>query len=343
MRWFREIALAAVAVSLAACGGNAPAATSSVPAAQAPPPAPAAWVTFKHLPGVVDIAGPRAGGAFVVSAAGQLSLFRPDGTLTPFARGRGGYQTAKTAEPYLTLVSGVAVPGSHCSFRAGTAYALEPGKRPEIMVIAPQGRAMPFTSLPAATSLSGITYDGTGGFGHRLLVVAGTRHGMTVFGIGCDGRPVPIAAGAPRVEGGIAVAPPTFGRFAGDLIAPDEVTGLVYAIDPVGRVTVLARSGRPAGGDIGAESAGFVPPAVTAAYLADRFSPGNKHPGDNVILRLSATALATAGIKPGDLLVATEASAQTVDIRCAASCTARYVADGPAIAHAEGHIAFAVS
>jgi hypothetical protein len=291
----------------------------------------------------VDIAGPRTDGAFLVSAAGQLSLFRPDGTLTPFARGMGGYQTAKSTEPYLTLVGGVAIPGSHCSFRAGTAYALEPGKRPEIMTITPQGRATPFASLPTATSLSGITYDGTGRFGHRLLVLAGTRNGMTVFGIGCDGHPVPVATGAPRMEGGIAVAPQTFGRFAGDLIAPNEVNGLVYAIDPAGRVTVLARSGRPVGGDIGVESAGFVPPAVTAAYLADRYSPGNKHPGDNVILRLSAAALATAGIKPGDLMVATEGSAETIDIRCAANCTVRYVAAGPAIAHAEGHIAFAAS
>jgi len=28
-------------------------------------------------------------------------------------------------------------------------------------------------------------------------------------------------------------------------------------------------------------------------------------------------------------------------VRCAAACTVRYVAAGPAIAHAEGHIVFA--
>ena len=103
------------------------------------------------------------------------------------------------------------------------------------------------------------------------------------------------------------------------------------------------RSGLPAGGDIGVESAGFVPPRAAAAYLADRFSAGNRHPGDNVILRLSAAELARAGIQAGDLLVGTEGGARTIDVRCAATCTVRYVAAGPAIAHAEGRIAFALS
>jgi hypothetical protein len=91
------------------------------------------------------------------------------------------------------------------------------------------------------------------------------------------------------------------------------------------------------------ESAGFVPPRVAAAYLADRLTPGNKHPGDDVILRLSAAALARAGIRAGDLLVATEGGARTIDVRCANTCTVRLVAAGPAVAHAEGHIVFASS
>jgi hypothetical protein len=164
-----------------------------------------------------------------------------------------------------------------------------------------------------------------------------------VFAIGCDGRASVVTAGAPAMEGGIAVAPASFGRFGGDLIAPDEGSGQVYAVDPSGKVVTLARSGLPAGGDIGVESAGFVPPGAAAAYLADRYSAPNKHPGDNAIVRLSAAALARAGIRAGDLLVATEGGARTIDVRCAAACTVRYVAAGPAIAHAEGHIAFASS
>ena len=58
------------------------------------------------------------------------------------------------------------------------------------------------------------------------------------------------------------------------------------------------------------------------------------------ILRLPGHELISAGVRAGDLLVATEASARTIVVRCASSCTARYIAAGPAITHAEGHIAF---
>jgi hypothetical protein len=209
-------------------------------------------------------------------------------------------------------------------------------------MISPQGQARRFASLPAGRFPSGIAFDSTGRFGHRLLVTAGSGGRTTVFGISCDGRVSTVAAGAPAMEGGIVVAPATFGTFGGDLIAPDEGSGQVYAVDPSGQVVTLARSGLPAGGDIGVESAGFVP-AQAAAYLADRFSAGNRHPGDDAILRLSAADLARAGIRAGDLLVATEGGARTIDVRCAATCTVRYVAAGPAIAHGEGHIVFASS
>lgn len=91
------------------------------------------------------------------------------------------------------------------------------------------------------------------------------------------------------------------------------------------------------------ESTGFVPPGFSAgdsAYLADRFSRGNKHPGTDSILRLPGPELIKAGVKPGDLLVATEGGARTIDVRCAASCAVRYIATGLAISHAEGHIVF---
>jgi len=62
-----------------------------------------------------------------------------------------------------------------------------------------------------------------------------------------------------------------------------------------------------------------------------------------VCFRYAAADLARAGIRAGDLLVATEGGAKTIDIRCTAACAIRYVAAGPAIAHAEGHIVFASS
>ena len=145
------------------------------------------------------------------------------------------------------------------------------------------------------------------------------------------------------MEGGIAVAPGSFGRYGGDLIAPSEITGRVYAIRPDGTVVTLAVSGLPHGGDIGVEGAGFVPPWFgpgDAAYLADRYSRGNKHPGSNSILRLPGSQLTKAGVRPGDLLVATEAGARTMIVHCVSTCTVRYLAAGSAITHTEGHIVF---
>jgi hypothetical protein len=241
------------------------------------------------------------------------------------------------------IVNGVSAQGDHCAFPRDAAFAIQPGTQPGVIMISPAGRARRFASLPPGSTLSGIAFDATGRFGRRLLVTAGLRGGTTVFGIGCDGRLSTVTAGGPPVEGGIVVAPATFGEFGGDLIAPNETSGRVYAVTPSGRVVILARSGLPAGGDIGVESAGFAPAAAAAMYLADRFTPGNRHPGDDAILKLSAAGLARAGIRAGDLLVATEGGAKTIDVRCAATCAVRYVAAGPAIAHAEGHIVFSSS
>jgi hypothetical protein len=142
------------------------------------------------------------------------------------------------------------------------------------------------------------------------------------------------------VEGGIAVAPATFGRFAGDLIESDELGGDTYAVTPGGRNLLVASSGLPHGGDTGVESEAFLPAGRFAALLADRLTPGNPHPGDNVLLRLSSAVLSAAGARPGDLLDASEGGAKTIAVRCGSGgCTVREVANGPAIAHAEGHIA----
>jgi hypothetical protein len=151
-----------------------------------------------------------------------------------------------------------------------------------------------------------------------------------------------LAVGA-AAAGVTAVTLAACGSSPGPASPPPSAAWKVFRHLPGVVVITLVRSGLPAGGDIGVESAGFVPPGAAAAYLADRYSAPNKHPGDNAILRLPAAELVRAGIRAGDLLVATEGGARTIDVRCAAACTVRYVAAGPAIAHAEGHIAFASS
>jgi hypothetical protein len=324
-----------VSVALMAC-------TSHSGIHQAPRLLPAHWAKFIHLPGVVDL-GPRGDGSLVVAAAGRLSILSRTGMVTAFARGPAGYSTKQGPEPYLTVAGTDAVAGSRCSFHSGTIFALQPGSHPGVVMIGADGRARRFASLAAAMP-TGIAFDASGHFGHRLLVTTKSASGSAVLAIDCAGRIEVVTGHAPAVEGGITVAPDSFGRFAGDLIAPDERTGRIYAIRPGGAVVLLAASGLPHGGDIGVESAGFVPPGFApgdAAFLADRFSKGNRHPGTNSILRLAGSELIKAGVRPGDLLVASEASARTIVVRCTQTCTVRYVAAGPAITHAEGHIAFA--
>src|SRR5258705_344058 len=174
------------------------------------------------------------------------------------------------------------------------------------------GLAGQFAGLPATAAPGGIPFDSVGHFGHKLLVTVTAHARTTVLAIDCTGAAREITTHAPAMEGGITIAPASFGRYGGDLIAPGETSGRIFAIRPDGTVATVAVSGLPHGGDIGVESTGFVPPGFSSsdsAFLADRYSRGNKHPGTNSILRLPGPDLIRSGIQPGDLLVATEAGA----------------------------------
>ena len=327
-------ALLAVPLLLACCGSG--------PASEA---RREHWHRARHVPGVVDLTGPRRDGRLTVAAAGRLSLLRLGGGLTGFARGRGGYSTPASAEAYVALAGRRHVPGAGCSFARDDLFALDPSSsRPGVVRVDARGRVSRFANLPGGSFPNGIAFDTVGRFGFGLLVTTQVAKRTTLVALDCRGRARTIARGAPRSEGGIAIAPPTFGSFGGQLIAPDEHGGRIVAIAADGSARTVAASGLPTGSDIGVESAGFVPAGLGssgAAYLADRGTPGNPHPGTDSILRLSGAALRRAGVRTGDLLVATEAGARTIAVRCASTCTVRRIADGPAVAHAEGHIVFA--
>jgi hypothetical protein len=272
----------------------------------------------------------------VLAGNARLSLLTPAGRVTPFASGPGGYRSPGGEEPYIALSPG------GC-YGNGVVYGLRLTAGRGVVAISASDTVRRFATLGVPGLIDGITFDRTGGFAHRLLVTSNAGARTAVEAIDCRGMVSTITRSAPRVEGGIAVAPSTFGRFAGDLIAPSESSGLVYAITPQGKSHLLANSDVPHGGDIGVERQGFVPHDPRAgAFLADRFTPGNRHPGDDAVLRILAGELRKAGVRPGDLLVSTEGGALTDAITCSATaCRTRLVAQGPAIAHGEGHIAFA--
>jgi hypothetical protein len=336
------LAAAAVAAAAALCGCQAGPGTTSAggPGGGA---FPARWVPYVRAGTVVDLTAARADGRLTVAAAGRLLLLGPGRAVTPFARGPAGYATEAGAESYLVLSPGGQVPGAGCAFPAGAVFALRPGTGPGVMEVTADGRARRLASLPG-TFLNGIALDDVGRFGRRLLVTSVVGGRTSVFSLDCAGRVATIATGLPRVEGGITVAPPSFGAYGGDLIAADELTGRIWAISPAGRAALVVRAAVPSGPDTGPESTGFVPAGFGPgwdAYVADRLTPGNRHPGTGTVLRLPAAGLLRAGTRPGDLLVAAEGGARTIRVRCAAACTAQRVAAGPAVAHTEGHIVFA--
>jgi hypothetical protein len=312
---------------------------SSVAAAA---PASGKWRVVVKVPGIVDVVGPRADGRLVLSTRGGLFVMRPTGSPVPYARGPQGY-AGSSGEPYIALGGGRQVPGASCAFERDVVFALDPGATPGIVRVDQTGLASRFADLPVGAFPSGITIDTVGLFGYRLLVTTFATETTTLYAFDCRGRARVVATGAPHVEGGIAVAPRTFGRFGGKLIAADEVTGRIYAFGPRGGVALVAESGLPAGGDIGTEAVGFVPPNLGrrgAAYLADLGAPGSPTSGSDSLLVLASTGLSRANLHPGELIVATEAGAKTLAVRCVRLCRVRRVAEGPAVAHAEGHITF---
>jgi hypothetical protein len=319
---------AAAAMGISACGGTSgPVGRITAPSALKR----ARWLAFVRLRSPLDVVGPRANGSIVVAADRRLFLIGRTAAVRPFL---ARYLSPGGEEPYIALSPG------GC-FGRGTVYALRLTAGRGVVAIAPGAGARRLASLTAPGLIDGIAFDETGRFRHRLLVTINDGARTTVDAISCQGAVTTVTRDAPQVEGGIAVAPGGFGRFGGDLIAAGEKSGKVFAITPGGQSHLVAASGLPRGPDIGVESIGFVPSTKADALLADRLTPGNPHPGDDVVLRIDASALATAGARPGDLLVASEGGALTDAISCsAAGCRVRFVADGPKRAHAEGHIGF---
>ncbi|HWC40027.1 MAG TPA: hypothetical protein VG476_15930, partial [Acidimicrobiales bacterium] len=180
----------------------------------------------------MDVTGPRSDGQMVVAAMGRLSLLSQGRSLSPFARGSDGYATAPGPEPYIALVPTAAVTGAGCSFNQDDVYALEPNAPSGVIRIDATGRAQRFADLPRGLLPDGIAFDGVGRFDHRVLVTATADNATSVFALDCRGQVSTLTTHAPRVEGGIVVAPASFGSYAGDLIAPDEQTGRIFAIDP---------------------------------------------------------------------------------------------------------------
>jgi len=331
----RRAGLAAALSLCLAAGGSGVAAANQAGAVT--------WTGLRHLTRVIDLAGPNPQGTILVAANGRLDAMASSGVIQRFAP---GYSASAGLEAYIALSSGQHVFGAGCSWPTGDLYALDLSSNPGVTVITPQGRVSRFVALPTQGGLeNGITFDLTGRFGHRLLVTSTiSLKTTTVYAISCNGQVQVLTRRGPRVEGGMVVAPASFGRFAGDLLSPDEYSGRLYAFAPDGHASVVVQTNFPVGPDTGIESLGVVPANYARALVSDRSYPPDKaHPGDNLILSVTQAALSAAGIRAGEVLAVTEAGASTAVVSCAATCQVRDIGQGPPAAHVEGHVAFSDS
>ena len=305
--------------------------------------APPAWQPVAKIAGVVDVGGPRADGWLVVMGAGKLWLVDPLGAATPYP---GTYGDDRTAEAYLALVPQLPPAASTstagCSFQSGDVYVLRLHAPLGLNRVDAHGQKSAFASIPNVTGLSGITYDTGGSFGYRILVTGTAGAGKSeVAAIDCAGTVSVITRAAPTVEGGLEIAPRSFGAFGGMLIAPDELSGNIYAIGADGTSRTVVASGLPKGADIGVEAVGFVPHGWHGSlYYADRLTKGNPHPGTDNLLALTSGSFTGLGVQEGDLLSVTEGGATLIDVRCTASCTVQTLIASATRAHGEGHLVF---
>ncbi|OLC24662.1 MAG: hypothetical protein AUJ02_10990 [Chloroflexi bacterium 13_1_40CM_3_65_12] len=305
------------------------------------------WEQWQTVAGVFDFGGPRSDGSLLVAGSPNLYLADPAGNLAPFASGPGGYHPAPGAEAYVAVSPGLHVGAAGCDFIQDETFVLRLQPPFGIDRLAATGEnAGSFATVSGVTSLNGIAFDSTGAFDHRLLASGGSGGKTVIAAVDCRGTVQPITSSAPALEGGLAVAPLGFGVFGGDLIAPDEVGGSIYAIAPDGKLATILKPSLPTGGDIGVESLGFVPTGLLRGgmvYYADRKTQGNPHPGTDSVLRLPSSDLVAAGVQEGDLLVATEGGAALIAVHCADSCREIPVVSAPTTAHGEGHIVFTIN
>jgi hypothetical protein len=309
--------------------------------------ADATWEAWLPIPGVLDLDGPRSDGTFVVAGSAALYTLDAAGNVQPFARGPGGYREDAGKHAYLAVSTGGHVVASACDFARDETYVLRLHTPIGLNRVSADGtESGPFVNVDNVTTLTGIAFDSTGSFDHRLLVMGRSGNKTDVFAIDCNGVGQFIARGLPALEGQMAVAPTGFGAFGGDLIIPDEA-GRILALTPGGALRVVVARPLPAGVNVTLGGVGFVPEGFTDrggfAYHADRRTPGSTFPGSDTLFRLSSDVLAAAGIQDGDLLAAAEDGGALIAVSCETACRTVRVLAGDNKAHVEGHIAFTVN
>lgn len=307
-------------------------------AARTPPSDAPRWELRRTVPQIMDMAGPRADGRFVVATYGDLRLLGPGRRLRTLAR---GLRTSRAVEPHVVLTPRQPLRAAGCAWRRDDVYMTGPGGHRAIYRVDARGRVRRFAGLPPGEVPAGLGYDDVGAFGHRVLVLTVSDGPTRLHGLDCRGRLTTIARRVEYAEGDLVVAPRSFGSHGGEAIALNEYTDHVIAIRPDGTSATLAVPPLPAGHDFGPESAGFFPARPRAGdrlLVADRRYPQGPAFGHQAVMSLDAARLRAAGVRAGDLLVATEAHLRLAAVRCASACASWAVGRADREGHGESPI-----
>jgi hypothetical protein len=336
MRRWRRITLAAglAAVVLLGAGLRDARAVSDIHAD---------WQPWAHLTGVYDVFESVPSGGLVAAAHDGLWTIDVHANLSKLARGPSGFALNNNTESYIAVVPRLHV-SSGCDFNPGDTFILVTSWPQGLIRVDSSGHASRFVTFNNVDGVGGITVDTTGSFDHRLLVTAAKKDKTVLFAVDCAARVTTITTIGPPVEGGMEVAPRTFGAFAGDLIAPDGVTDRIWAFAPDGSTRLVGQTGFATGTDAGICCVGFLPSGFIedggAAYISDRRTPDNVFAGTDTVWRYTSDALALDGVGDGDLLVATEGEGYTARVHCASTCSVLVLGEAANNSHPEGHIAF---
>ena len=312
--------------------------TSSVASAA---PALGTWRAVAKVPGILDVVGPRGDGRLVLATHGGLFLMRPGGSPVPYARGPQGY-AGSPGESYIALGTGRRVRGAGCAFGRDVVFVLDPDATPGVVRIDRSGRSSRFVDLPAGHP------DRDHDRHRRPLRLSPPRH--VVHGRANHAPRIRLPRPGPgcrswrsvrrgRHRSGTPHLRP-LRRHADCRLRDNRADLLLWPRRSCSRCRRIGTSSRRGHrGRVG----GLRPDEARsrgAAYLADMGAPGAPTSGSDSLLILAGTNLSRVNLRSGELVVATEAGAKTIAVRCARRCTVRRVADCPTVAHAEGHITF---
>ena len=145
-----------------------------------------AWEQWQSVAGVFDLAGPRSDGSLLVAGSAALYTLSTDGTLTPFARGAGGYADDPGAEAYLAVSPGLS--GAGCAFAKDETFILRLHAPLGVTRVDATGlHTGSFANLDTPFP-NGIAFDTSGLFNHALLVTGSVSGKTEVAAIDCNGQ-----------------------------------------------------------------------------------------------------------------------------------------------------------